>query len=726
MPKDIKTNVVVGVQTKGISEANQKTTKFNKGLIDALNAQAKGFAEAVKNIEKLCRATERAGEKTVRTTQRTTEAIKKRTAAEKEAERAAKQTLREAEREAKRVERQAQRDEQTRRGAFRQGLIQGGLPMPAAFLQRGPGMGRQLAGMAVGGAIGGTLRQGMGIGGGLASAAFTGIGGVQQALSGIPIVGGAAAGMLGAAAGYAQQHIQFQRQRIGMASILTAPMERKRVAQRNEAVRKWQRETDKLSSLQDELRYSQYNREVDLGGGMRIAPPTEEMLKSPLFQGAEFNVDRAALPKERRIQSQIKKQQAAVAKMQVGARKRLRTGLENVGGLGLQLMGVGREEAEKAAAAIAQVGGGRMGEAQRQGMVETGFAAKTMYGIQEGVSGAFLRGGRRGGLEGARGQAGRAMTEAIQDGLRLGLEGSELNDYMQSIAAGIQQFEMTGIPVAKESIAGMSQAFAISGIAGTRAARLGQGLTSYVQGMGQRGVKSSLDLLMLQRLGGFQGGGAAELQESFIRMEKMKGAETGKSVSQWNMQSAMSNLLREVIQLSGGGPGGEMALRDMLAKMQVNMTQGEIKLLGRRLTQGALTPDEQAQADMEFQRRLSGEEEAGFIGRRDKAGRMVGLTRGAAQAVGQLGPSARAQAAIGNRQLAMGGRMVGAVQALERSAINTNEAFTKLIDGPLKNFGDWLEKMTGSLKGLVDKGQKGQLTAGDVAGTILRGATGAN
>jgi len=726
VPKDIKTNIVLGVQTKGIDEASQKTTKFNKSLTEAVKAQVKGFAEAEKHIQKLCRETERAGEKTVRVTKRVTEAIKKKTAAEKDAERAARRAIREAEREASKVGRQAERDEQKRRGAFKQGLIQGGFPMPAAFIQRGPGMGRQMAGMAVGGAVGGTFRRGLGIGGGLASAAFTGIGGVQQALSGIPIVGGAAAGMLGAAAGYAQQHIQFQRQRIGMAPMLTSPMERQRVAQRNEAVRKWQREQDKLSSLEDKLRFSQYSREVDLGGGMRIAPPTEEMLKNPLFAGAEFNEDRRALPVEKGLRKQIKKQQVAVSKMQKGARAALRTGLENVGGLGLRLMGVGREEAEQAAAGIVQAGGGRMGEAQRQGMIETGFAAKTMYGVQEGVSGAFLRGGRRGGLEGARGQAGRAMTEAIQDGLKLGLEGSELNDYLQSIASGIQQFEMTGIPVAKESIAGMSQAFAISGIAGTRAARLGQGLTSYAQGMGTRGVKSSMDLLMLQRLGGYKGGGAEELQDAFIRMEAMKGQETGKSVGQWGMQSATSNLLREVIQLSGGGKGGQMGLRNALERMGINMTQTEVRLLGKRLVGGKLSEAEQAQADEELERRLSGEGEAGYIGKKDKTGRMIGLTRGAAQAVGQLGPSARAQAAIQNRQLAMGGKMVGAVQSLERSAINTNEAFTKLVDGPLKNFGGWLEKITGSLKTLVDKGQKGSLTAGDVIGAVLRNPVGTN
>ena len=50
MPKDIKTNIVIGAQTKGFDEAQQKASKFNKEIAESTKAHAKGFAEAQKQV----------------------------------------------------------------------------------------------------------------------------------------------------------------------------------------------------------------------------------------------------------------------------------------------------------------------------------------------------------------------------------------------------------------------------------------------------------------------------------------------------------------------------------------------------------------------------------------------------------------------------------------------------------------------------------------------------
>ena len=721
MPKDIKTNVVVGVETKGIKEAQQQTGAFNKEIVNAVKEQTKGFAEALKNVHALGRATERAHATTRREQDKTAQATK----------RAAQQAEREADKVVRQAERQAQKDDQKRRGAFRQGLMQGGLPMPAPFLQRGPGMGRQIAGMAIGSAVGGTMRGGLGVGRGLAGAAFSGIGGIQQALSAIPLIGGAAAGMLGTAAGYAQQHIQFQRQRIGMAPYLASPVDRQRAAQKNRALQNWETENSRLQDLEDKLRYSRYNREQDIGGNFRLSPLTAEEMKEAnkkypqMWTTADIKEASRAGKEDVKLQKQIQAQKSLVAKSRPKGGPGVNLGLGGISGLGLNLLGAGKVEAEQAAAGIVQAGGGRMGEARAQDVIRTGFAAKTMYGIQGGISGAFLSGARRGGLAGAqpgvKGEAGRELTEALQDGLRMGLEGSELSAYLQSIAQGIQQFEMTGIPVAKDSIASMGQAFGEGGvITGTRAARLGQGLTSYTQTMGQRGIKGGMDLLMLQTMGGYKGGGAEGLQDAFIRMEKMKGGIQGKGVGEIDMQGATSDLLRQVIQLGGGGAGGEMLLQKQLARMGVTMSHAEVKLLGKRLSGEKLTPTEKLQADTELQRRKDLGKEADFIGRRDpETGQIIGLERAAKTEVSRLGGAAKTQAGIENRQLRVGGQMIGAVQTLQRSALNTNEAFTNLVKGPLKNFSTWLEDVTGQVNSILGKYQKGKTSAAGVAVEIF-------
>lgn len=708
MPKDIKTNVIVDVKTKGVSDADQKTSKFNKSITKALREQTKGFTEAIKSIEKLCEATVRAGQKTERTTKRTTEAIKRKTAAEKEAARVAKSALREAEREASRAARQAQQDEQKRKGAFRQGLAQGGFPLPAPFLQRGPGMGRQLAGMGVGAMVGGTFRRGLGIGRGLAGSAFSGLGGIQQALAGIPIVGGAAAGMVATAAGFSQQHIQLQRQRIGMASILNSPIDRQRAlqsagrasAQLQELKAQELSVTKSAKSPKIDMLRDKLQAEID-----DMFPSMIESASTPIITAAEKRAGDIEL-----AQAKVAIQKEKIKKLKGRA---ARTGMESVGALGLNLLGVSIPEAEQAAAGIVQAGGGRIGEAQRQGMIRAGFGARTAYGVQEGVAGAFLKGGRRGGLEGARGQAGRAMTEAIQDGLRLGLEGSEINDYLQSIASGIQQFEMTGIPVAKDSIAGMSQAFAVAGIASTRASKLGQGITSYAQSMGQRGIKSGMDLLILQRLGGFKGGGAKELQDAFIQLEKMKVDIQGKGVNDFNVQDATSSLLLEVMQKGGGGTSGEFELQSVLKSMNANMSNTEIRLLAKKLRKGKLTPDEQKEADAAAKQRLRGEREASLIEKR-------GLGGLASSAVNRLGSAAKKQADIQNQQIEVGAKMTPAVQALEQSALSTTKAFTTLVDGPLANFGKWLERSTTVLSNVVTKSEKEKLSLIETAKEVWK------
>lgn len=729
MPKDVKTNVVVGVQTRGVKEARRETNAFNKELANGAKEQSKRYVDAQKDLSNLTKEIERSGAVARRVSEQTARAKKQQLAEE---ERAIRRATRRAEQEMMRSVRQAHRqkekDDAKRAGAFRQGLAQGGLPLPAPFLQRGPGMGRQLAGMAVGKAISGTV-------GGVAGAALTGIGGIQQALSGIPILGGAMAGQLGAAASYTQQHIQLQRQRIGMASYLTSPGQLAKSGEFNAARNAAQRERDALQSERDyteaELTLAPIDtalneRMAGLGKDGRYADQLRRYgARHPGLQTqlAGGNLEKLR-QKEKTLAAKLATQDAALAKKDAAISKMPKgapaaPGLGGLQALGLSLLGVGKAEAEQSAAGIVQAGGGRLQEARQNDIIRTGFAAKTLYGVQEGTSGAFLKGARRGGLVGAQGDAGRAMTEAIQAGLRMGLETSEISDYLNSIAQGIQQFEQTGIPVAKDSIAGMGQAFAVGGaITGTRAMKMGTGLTNYAQTMGQRGIKGGGDLLMLQMLGGYKGGGAKGLQDALINMEQMKGNIKDKFVgnSAWEVstEDATSDFLRKIIEFSGGGAGGVMGLQKQLSRMGVTLSQGESRILGKRLMGEELDAMDQSVIDLESERRESGYGEALRIGATTRSGKLVGMSGSAAKAVSRLGGSAKAQTAIQNRQLNIGRDMAPAVLSLERAATTTNEAFKDLIKGPLKEFGSFIEGLTKQMSELLTKAKTTGITAKDV------------
>lgn len=147
--------------------------------------------------------------------------------------------------EQKRLSADAAADARMRRGAFVQGLAQGGLPMPSPFLQRGPGMGRQLAGMGIGRALTG----GMGVTRGVGGAMFGGVAGVQAMLSGIPMVGGLMAGQLGAAQSYAQQQIAFQQTKLEIAPYLGSVAEMQEVAAEKAEARARRRKSRRRKKL---------------------------------------------------------------------------------------------------------------------------------------------------------------------------------------------------------------------------------------------------------------------------------------------------------------------------------------------------------------------------------------------------------------------------------------------------------------------------------------------
>ncbi len=729
--KDIQTKVTVSVETKGFDKGQQAAAKLNQEAAKGLGNQAKGFKDAEKNSVQFVKSVadlrkQFAGSSAEmakqiegvvkgfddftnmdfsdvqrdvgKLTNRLKDLNKEQLSVTRELEgmedkggeayksleeylkgvnsaarrtsqsiNTLKQAFAAQYEQAKRMEADAEK----RRGAFRQGLMQGGFPMPAPFLQRGPGMGRQVAGMAVGMGARGLLGAGRGIAGGIG---MGGVGGLTSMLSGVPIAGQFLAGQFGAAVGYSQQALAYQQSKLALTPYMQEEDLRKRsaaqvrlnalIAEREKLLEKQAAQESVGDKVVDALNFRAR------GAVSGAVASTVGDVARAIGGGAERA--RAAAPKGRRLQE--------LEKLIDDARANLPPlGHEGVGELGAQLLGVSKTEAMQALGGILAAGGGTLPEAREQGIVAQGFAARTRFGIQEPVAGAFLAGGRRGGLMGAEGRAGAAFKEAIESGLRLGLRGSELQDYMQQMAGDIQQFTQTGIPVNKESLDVLATQIGGAGITGTRAMVMARGIQSYVQTMSTRGIQGGADLMMLRDIGQYRGGGAAEYQRATIRMEEVLSTVKGQGVEAIQTGGPIAAHLLKYMEAVGGGGETEqgraaqdLALASRLRKMGVQISPKEAMFLGARLRGGRLAPGQEEAMLREQRFYEAGEAEAAGIEGRE------GMTKAATRAISTVAPGVRGQARVVNQQIAAGQTVLRTVQKLEKSAARTSSAFNRL------------------------------------------------
>jgi len=805
MPKDYKTRLEIEAKTKGFDKAQRDTAKFTKEAQKGLNAQNMSFAESKKHIasmeknlqtlgktqskltdhmlkmkdkggsayklieEQLKAVTKEAGmaQRTIGTLER---AFSKQRESANKAEEDRKRAASSAARDQRRAQAQAetmrrreeaaqQRIAQQRKGAFVQGLAQGGLQMPAAFLQRGPGMGRQLAGMAVGKGISGAMGAG---------AAFTGVGGLAKTLSAIPGVGGILAGQLQATAGYAGQGISYKKTQLEAgrfvggsyadpsakkaarrarkmreaiaadeaqrSSEIDAAKYRVQKKARKTAAKKEEADAAKRFELAAKMGPEAIQAEViqqawsgmvksvgdwispddDLSDWVPPAPIVEGGIPGPgmfpdaggyMLPGTDEQVAGQDYEATNKTKAKLTKAQRKAAQKR---RKGRNVGFGGMGALGLQLRGINKQQALQEAMQVMESGGGFIGEAKKSGIMPTAFAAKTMYGLGADVSGAFLRGGRTGGLVGGTrtreggeivGRSGDAMREAIVEGLEMGLTGSDLNTYMQQVAQGIQQFQQTGIPFNKESISSMGMELSKAGIMGPRAAGIAGGFQKYVQGIGAKGPQGGGDLLAMQMMGGFRGGGSAEYERALIQMEDMQGQLGSKGISgAASAGSKMGGMFKRIMSMTGSDKaGGRQLLRRFLSERGIQTGAREMAVLGKTLQGEALTAEEQKYQTMAAQQRATGSREARKGSSRERflaeAGGMVSGRGGAAAT----------QAGIENKQITLGVAMADTVQSLEKAALSTNNAFKNLSSEGLANLTKSIEGVAATAENFTER-----------------------
>jgi len=626
------------------------------------------------------------------------------------------------------------------RGSFGQGLLMGAAP-ELGFIQRGPGMRRQVAGQVMG-------RMGRGF----AMAPFGGVGGLQQALAGIPVVGGMLAGQLGTAMGFTQGALGLQGQQLQAASLIAgggaaariraarargmagvragefAPeggfLTQAEIQSRAEAMRRTaeeqaptltaaQREeiaenvaeaqaaqarsraTERLAQFgpegptefqrkivemnaQNEAKYDAREREKftkiweeDLVGkarrraGEEAAQETQRVLSAP----------------ERRYQEA---RRAAGGRAAARERRRPFEGLYQAG---LEYGAFSQQESLQQITGVLQAGGGTMADVRQQGMLRAVFAAQRAYGVGADVSGAFLQAGRRGGLVGGMGRGGEAMAESIADAMSMGLEGSEINDYLAQMAQGIQQFQQTGIPINPRTLAALGREVAGAGLGGVRGRVVAGGIQRAAQGLTQRGIQSATDLMMAQTMGGFRGGGMENYEQAMMKLEsgEFQGPE---------LQEFVGGLMRA----GGGGATGRQVVRQAFRGLGVQMGVRETKAFTKSIMGGELSPEEMEQAEAVRAQMKRGAREA-------PAG-VAGLTQQAKDILDAYGGSVRRAAALQNKQNAIGAQMLPTMQNLQASTLSISKAFTTLASGGLSDVTGKIEDLAKKLENVTAKMEK--------------------
>ena len=710
-----RTDLVVSARTKGFQDAQRQATKLVQDSSEALKKQTRGFTDmekSVKSVDREVGKLEGTLQSLVKKQLDLTSAMEgisdKASPAYKDLAKQLKGVNLEAntvERTISRLDRAFRRQEQTSkrmmaRGAFTQGLIQGATP-GGLFLQRGPGMIRQTAGMAVG-------RTARGIAGGLASAPATGFGGLAEAAGAIPGVGGLLSGQIQAVSGMAQQGLGLQRQRLGMVPFLAGGGGR---------------------AIAD-IRRARARGAAGVAGPSPIAPVeiTEEM-RTTAREGAVQNLMREMgtggerqrrnlVEKSFELQPRLRTQEAALLEGEVDAirggriaesqadyeRRRRRGGARGaakaraglfapIRGAGRELMGVNQQEAMQTAGAIMQAGGGGLEGLREQGLLRTGFAAQTAYGVGPEVTGAFLQAGRRGGLSGLApgtpGGGGEALTSAIADAMKLGLEGSEVNTYLQTMAEGISQWRQTGIPFAKEAIADFGSELGRLGIGGVRGAAIAGGVAGAAQRLSRGGPQTAQELLMMQTMGGLDlGTGAAGFEQAQIRLEQLKGGDVG--------GPELTKLFGQLMAAGGGGAAGRLMARQSLGQMGINIGAEEMQLMGKQIQGESLSEKQEKRLrDIQEQRATASR------GAPESPQEMQNL---ASNMLKEFGSGLKTAAGIQNEQMKIGEKMIPALNNLNKAQMAVSKGFTELAGEPLTKLTEGVVSLTDVIVGKKGKG----------------------
>ncbi len=559
-------------------------------------------------------------------------------------------------------------------GAFTQGLFQG--LGAGEFLQRGPGMGRQMAGRAVGRVATGGAR-----------AMFTGAQGLVGAMQGIPIVGGMLSAPLQQSLAFSQQAMAMQRQRMGAAPILGATsaltarrrvpgiipqqeIERRAQGFAMSAMQRMPAEfRGDVMSEQPGMMFNEAGQLVGREGMIEPGEGTGAMFTFTPGQGVRANrrstpMRGAAVAGERR-----RLQSANARRRRQAARRAVTRELGQFEQVGRQF-GMSPQESLQFTSQLADTAGGRPSMDQtRQAM------AANRLGFGQDISGAFVKAQRRGGIV----AGGGGMLDAIGGGQRMGLEQPEIRSLLQSIAAGINSFEQTGIPINPRSIGRIGASVAGQGLGGIRGLNISRQLARGGQRIGATGPTGAVDVLALQTMGGMKGTSAEGVLQAMERMEEGQFTSGG-----------LQNFTKTIAQ-QGRGLGefqrGRL-VRQAFQSLGIQVGARESRLMATQALGGQLSPEQRSIVQGEQAKILAGTKRSEAFGA--TPGGIEGLAR---TLVDTVSPNIKKQSELAAKQLVVGEKMVTNMQKLEGTTTAMTAAFTNTIAPLMESLTSSMEKV---------------------------------
>lgn len=575
-------------------------------------------------------------------------------------------------------------------GSFTQGALQGVGFGP--YLQRGPGMFRQAAGMLLGGGlrrVGGRLTR-MGKAG--LAMPFRGAAGLAEGLASIPF-GGLVTGGLQVGLGAAKDAIADESAWTQLGGGIALTEGEKKLKTQAEARAKRARDKVMKRPLKADRDWAARVIKDENGYLMRIGTHKTRNADGTLTsygrsESDKFRVKAAAagmpsdLAAQREAQEQARKEEADKAAKKayggpIGAMARFRADAN-----AYTLM-----NRTQAAQFAGQLGvstlDGSFQAAQSSGQLRQAMQLNTL-GVGPEATAGFIRGARQGGLSGKMDMA-KVWSEAIKSGF----DRSEVTSLMGQITQGQQQFLSTGMPINQDSLVRMSGAVTGALGPGGRSAAFAGQLSSGMQNLARSGPQSVGGMLAFRDLGGYgsRGGGLSGYWEAKKSLSSGKFGAEG---------------LSRFINRAGQGPAGYLALEKWFSDIGVNVSPEEIERLSKKAQRGELNNRDVAKLRKRYRSKNlsdSGETSRGLVHSKGSSGQ-------------------RGQRDIQNERVGIGKDLVESAQSLERSTLDIAKGFAEMsktingVTGAIEDISSYVPVLASKLQEIID-GVLALLPSGD-------------
>lgn len=500
-----------------------------------------------------------------------------------------------------------------------------------------------------------------GMGASTAGSVWTGSQGVLSGLAGIPVVGGALSGGMGAALGMSSEYLQLAQAQQG-AGAYSALGEGFRPRGASKGAR-----APTGSSVADAI----------LAGDDPWADPPNEWERRRDKQeedaGRPYNTTAARRRRRARDEDFDRRTSGSVLSPPSSSSAAGGGGSDPLGYMassGLDF-GMNRIEALQFAQGIAQTSGGTL-QSVDDTMFRKAAAAQSGFGIGGDVAGAFQRGDRLG----AGGGGASGFEKQIERGLKLGLNGSDLQRYMRDTASALMQFEQNGMPLDVEAL-GATQGSMAAAFGANRGNAVASGFLQAGRGLAGSGAQSATQFQMLQDVYGYKGGGVDDYFDAVQRAEKGQAGDLG---------GFMKNLT-----VGGTSTKSKALILKSRLQQSLGVNIGTDEAL--RIADGDMTA---------------------FQGALDKAAKLTDGYSLESRGMGVVDGNVRRQKGQDNTRMATGGRMIGAAQDFEDASLKAAESMSN-FDVAMKVFSAMIKE------GATDVEKLFEIIGGFVNGVVADG-----